>query len=89
MAGEDIHEEPSEDPVVEYFVEESATASKSLDVEVHEGGMQFEDDIHSNGHSMDLDGAVEEESNQELEEELPSIGLEQEADNKHRWSASF
>ena len=80
MAGEDIHEEPSEDPVVEYFVEESTTASKLLDVEVHEGGMQFEDDIHSSGHSIDLDGAAE-ESNQELEEELPNIGLEQEADN--------
>ena len=77
MAGEDIHEEPSEDPVVEYFVEESATASKLLDVEVHEGGMQFEDDIHSNGHSMDLDGAAE-ESNRELEEELP----EQEVDSE-------
>ena len=84
MASENIHEEPFEDPVVEneeYFEEESTIASKSLDVEVHEGGMQFEDDTHSNGCSVDLNGVAEEESSQELEEELPNIGLEQEADS--------
>ena len=82
MASENIHEEPFEDPVVEnkeYFEKESAIASKSLDVEVHEGGMQFEEDTHRNCRSLDLDGVVEEESNQELKEELPNIGLEQKA----------
>lgn len=76
MASEDIHEELTEEPEnEEYFEGESAaTAFVSHDVEVDQGGMQFE--IHHNGHNPELDGVAEGLE----EEELPKRSTESEED---------